>query len=469
MKDIKYMQNNQINGEVFHSIHIDNTVTQKEQVKLSLADGLLAGMLVILGYQYINWMLQLLESQALGIIWVSLIYLGTILVYARHEQIKLTKESYFWIVLFLVISINFGFIHLDLPVMLLQLLFHIWLTLYMTASIIGSLMQEKTSNFFFADLLRIYIIVPLTNFTYVFKGAVKVLKYPFKNWKDSKLRGQALAIVLGAVMSGIALLIIVPQLIVADSSGGFTKSAEKIMRWFSNIYYLDIYLHLETFVLKLLFSLPVTILLGNNILGYLRNKKQVKMTAASTEQLAKSVRVVPSTTVHIVLGVVSICYALFILTQIPYFFSAFLGKLPAGELFYSEYARNGFFELGNVVMFNLLLLLGCNLSSKVSRVDNKILRYLNAILATLTVLLVVTAMSKMGLYIATFGLTVLRVLVCASLVFLFITWTAVLMMQFKELIIMQWIVYSGAIILTIVCTMQIEKFVAWFNLLYGFR
>lgn len=120
------------------------------------------------------------------------------------------------------------------------------------------------------------------------------------------------------------------------------------------------------------------------------------------------------------LGVISLVYLLYLLSQGAYFFSAFRGILPQGFTS-ADYARRGFFEMAWIVALNLLIV-GCVTALTRREAGEKLpkapkLLCLFVCLFSLT--LIATAFSKMALYMGSFGLTRLRVLTS-----LFMLWLA---------------------------------------------
>ena len=99
----------------------------------------------------------------------------------------------------------------------------------------------------------------------------------------------------------------------------------------------------------------------------------------------------------------------FFISQWDYYTLAFYGVLPDGYS-YAEYAREGFFQLCAVSTVNLLMMLGCTwfirLHGKISRIILKVITIANSVCS---LILILTAASKMYLYILEYGLTPLRV------------------------------------------------------------
>ena len=70
------------------------------------------------------------------------------------------------------------------------------------------------------------------------------------------------------------------------------------------------------------------------------------------------------------LSAISACYVLYLFSQLAYFFSAFSGFLPEGEVNYADYARKGFFEMCAISVINLAIVFTAWLLAK--KKDGKI-------------------------------------------------------------------------------------------------
>lgn len=113
------------------------------------------------------------------------------------------------------------------------------------------------------------------------------------------------------------------------------------------------------------------------------------------------------------LGCVCLLYAVYILSQGAYLFSAFGGSLPeAMDISLSSYARRGFFEMSAVAAINLLLIgTGVIFTKRQKEAFPKVFKAICLFLCLFTIVLIFTAMSKMLLYISTMGLTSKRLTV----------------------------------------------------------
>jgi hypothetical protein len=115
---------------------------------------------------------------------------------------------------------------------------------------------------------------------------------------------------------------------------------------------------------------------------------------------------------------VNLVYILFAVIQFSYLFSAANGSLPEG-IAYAEYARRGFAELVFVALLNLgLLLIGLYLIRCTGKMSEWIRKLLLSILVGCTVVMLVSAYSRLYLYEDAYGFTLMRLLVHGFMLFL---------------------------------------------------
>lgn len=127
-------------------------------------------------------------------------------------------------------------------------------------------------------------------------------------------------------------------------------------------------------------------------------------------QSVRSLRFLPAAAGAASAVPVCVLYVIFFFSQASYFLSAFASRLP-GAVSYSEYARQGFFELCLVSVINLGIITAINIFCRYNE-DGKrpvCIKILSCILSVFTLLLIATAVSKMVMYINVYGLTPLRV------------------------------------------------------------
>lgn len=115
---------------------------------------------------------------------------------------------------------------------------------------------------------------------------------------------------------------------------------------------------------------------------------------------------------------VNAVYILFVAIQFSYLFGAADGLLPAGTI-YAEYARRGFAELVLVALINLGLLLGgLHCIRPAGTVGERVRKLLLSLLMGSTIVMLVSAYSRLALYEEAYGFTQTRLLVHGFMIFL---------------------------------------------------
>ncbi|MBR4949500.1 MAG: DUF4173 domain-containing protein [Clostridia bacterium] len=127
-----------------------------------------------------------------------------------------------------------------------------------------------------------------------------------------------------------------------------------------------------------------------------------------------------------VLFMVSISYILYLVLQFEYLFSAISGKLPENFI-YSQYARSGFFELFIIAVINFVLVVFFANTGK-----GKVLKTAVLLVSSITLLLIISSVSKMILYIREYDLTRLRVYTTWFMAVLFIIFVFIIVKMFNE-------------------------------------
>ena len=145
----------------------------------------------------------------------------------------------------------------------------------------------------------------------------------------------------------------------------------------------------------------------------LRNKKE-----KTNEQKEKNkIQIFDFIIVITVTSSLCVVYMMYCLSQLTYFISAFKGILPADYTF-AGYARKGFFECIPLGLINLLLIIVLTLFTKTEENKKKsnLIKGYTYYLVAFTLFLVISALSKMWLYISAYGITIMRVYVAWFLI-----------------------------------------------------
>ncbi len=111
---------------------------------------------------------------------------------------------------------------------------------------------------------------------------------------------------------------------------------------------------------------------------------------------------------------VNLLFAVFTVIQFAFLWTSGLMQLPDGMIF-SQYAREGFFQLLFVTVINFGVILFYLLFSDISALSTSVKNLLRA-LCGFTGVLVVSSFYRMGMYIHAYGLTELRISVLVFLV-----------------------------------------------------
>ena len=106
------------------------------------------------------------------------------------------------------------------------------------------------------------------------------------------------------------------------------------------------------------------------------------------------------------LALVDALFLTFVVLQLPYLFGGAAHVQSAPGLTVAEYARHGFFELLTVAMLVLPLLLGAAALLREERPrDTRTFRWLGGTMLALVAVMMLSALQRMRLYAASFGLT----------------------------------------------------------------
>lgn len=242
------------------------------------------------------------------------------------------------------------------------------------------------------------------------------------------------------------LLVIVLQLLSA-ADPRFMNIIDHLFSWLSQL----ISGNLLTYLIELLVAIPVAAYFYGALWGNSRPNDQIKgwLPKENVDSWLSRLHCAPQVMIYTCLVLFNGVYLLFLALQALRLVEALQMGLPHMTT-YSEFAREGFFELCKVSAINLMLMgvawllatrNGVATNAKAPQVREKTtsshipgaLRILLAVLSLQTILLVVTAMTKMLLYIQAYGLTRLRVYTAWFMVWLLIVFLVLGAVQVLQL------------------------------------
>ena len=404
-------------------------------------DHVFAGLYVILGI--LMWNCLCMENFARGLSMFSILYIITVLAYAGLKKFSITGEKIFWTLILLGISLPYGFYSVfDFGQTLMIFLVAAYWTLVITE---GLLWKGQTSSWILLDGWNGLIALPILNFLCQIRLIFQIFSEKREEKKDWRM------VLLGILISIPALLVIIPILSQADT--GFRSLVDTVLDALGEDFRILIWRGIMGILLG---ALMFGTLYGGVYKRHVKEEECIRF----HEESGRVFRFVPDIAVLTFGIIVSAVYVLFIGLQARYLFSAFFGILPEAYT-YAQYARQGFFELCVIALLNASFLIAMNGCAKTPRRKNRGLLLENGILGALTLLLLATAASKLGMYIVAYGFTVKRCISSVFLIWLFLVFILVLIYQKKNIPLVRWSVFAGAVFFTLLCVLPLEQIIEW--------
>ena len=412
--------------------------------KPDMSDFLFALASFVLGYLFSCWVLS--SMRGWGVAAFTAAYLLTITAYMVKKGVfSGGMATRFWFTITLVAGASYA-IWDNAGFVLVRFMFLFCSAVYYVIVASGNTILGKTGNYLLIDGINAVAVLPFRNFInqYVSFSAIR----------KGNRQGKALPVLLGIMLAFILAVILIPLLRRADS-GGFGVVLDS---------FFDIFRLVDaSVIIYAILAIPVAAYLYGLVSGAAHKKGTDLIKHESTEKAVGALRVMQVSTVYTVLSIVCSIYLVFVLSQMPYFFSAFTGRRPQGWLIYSEYARQGFFELCGVAFINLVILTVSNLTVKKPRKDNLVLKVFNIALSGITLVLIAAAFSKMALYIEVYGLTMPRLLPCVFMVFLAVVYLALIVLQKADFSIVRFALVTGSVMICALCISNPDAIVVRYN------
>lgn len=427
-----------------------NETREKKQIIADNRDKLFSFLYFLVGYGFVfvftseNFWLR---RGYLGS--YTVLYAAAVLSYLFAKGIKPTAESYFWLTVMLAIGIPFRF----WSVMgLFQILVLIFTAAYWTLAASGKLLlNQKTSQWLFFDWWNSIAAIPFSNFSCQF--LILLGKTKKQNQETNKKKeNPVISILIGLAIALPALFIILPLLSRADAA--FENMILNLLHYICE--------HLLLTFIRILLAIPVASYLFGLAYGGISGRNTDQLNRDAIIQTGNRLRKIPDTAIITAIAVICGVYLVFIAIQGDYLFSAFLGVMPEGFI-YSEYARRGFFELCQIGAWNMILLGCAGFFSKTEREKNPGLRIISVCLSILTLLIIATAMSKMGMYINVYGLTINRVLTMVFMIWMALVFVLVILRQKVNIPFVKICVMAGAVMFCLLCVFPLDNWIQKYN------
>lgn len=350
-----------------------------------------------------------------GITVFSLAFCAFALCYFRVKKVQIPKEGWIWLAVYLLSSFCFS-IYTNLILGFVNFWFLLAAGVYWIAVCTSVRIGGKLDRWVVTDILHQTFHVPFGNFACGFRLLEAGLR---KTGKGHGIFG----VLAGAAVSIPVLAIILPCLISAD--GTFEQMAR------------DLSQNLWRYVGELFWYLPVSVLVGCWLFGLVYGCVQKRKTGDLTEEILRKRgeqrHFLPVSVTGTMFIIVILVYVVFFFAQFQSLMVAVVNSAPEGTSF-AEYARRGFFELCFVSAFNLFLLLfSRGFSRYTDGKENPFLKVLHGLLCVETLILIASALTKMGMYISRYGLTQLRFYTSWFMVTLIVVFVVLILSGFRPL------------------------------------
>ncbi|MCL1846701.1 MAG: DUF4173 domain-containing protein [Coriobacteriia bacterium] len=393
----------------------------------TVADLILALALLVIGFLFWDWDLILTLYAGFG---TTVIFLATIAISFAFLQVKGIKQNGRSLLLLAVAvagALPFALNGERFMVNFLLILFEIAACLLWLAYSCRSQLSQRITAVIIGDLFNQFIIVPFANFLRFFSRPFLLLRNGGRNsgpnttstdvTRTKKPWVPLLFAILGLIACIPVFALVISLLSSADD--GFYFFIKDLSGYLER-------LDLAKYTLQLILGIPITAYIFGALIGNTFQRHTAHLSEQGLLQTFHKAHALPKAAIYLPLSLFALLYIVFFITLGNYLFLGLQGQLPVTYT-YAEYARDGFFQLCGVATINLVILaLTWLLAKRSPRSYPLPLRLLSGLLALLTCLLIVTAASKLLLYIQVYSLTPLR---------LYVSWFLLLMLLVFALLV----------------------------------
>jgi len=367
------------------------------------ADALFALVLIAAGFCFWEWGLLFSGARGVGSTLFFLVLIISTFIYLQVRGVRQSGKSFLLLAIALAGALPYT-LYGARDINWLILLFEMGACLLWVAYSCRTQLSTRLTAILPFDLFNQSLIVPFANFGRILTRSLGLLGKS-RIWRP-------LLIGLAGLLIGLPVVAFVLGLL-ALSDIGF----QSLLTTITDALNLE---QIATWVFECILGIPIACYVFGAVFGNAFRLNTTHVKESGLQRLFTAVHAVPSAAFYGLLALLVVIYVSYFVVMGGYLFSALAGALPA-DFTYAEYARQGFFELCTVASVNAFLLGVTWLFSK--RADHQYpgaIRLLSGLIAFATCLLIVTAASKMLLYIGSYGLTQLRVYTLWFMVFLFV-------------------------------------------------
>lgn len=383
-------QNGDLREEAVKNGYAQAADLREPQRKYTTAESVFAVGCMAMGYLFVK--LVLAGRLGVGALVFFAVFMLSAAVFVKKSAGKQSKYSVLYGTLAMVFSANFV-LSSNIFIKALDLLFVMTLIALWAFSINNPAYKGADDHFFFTFFSSI-LVKPFSKFGSCPCAVIRLI--------GKRKGGKNIWYVI------IGLIIALPVTIV---SGVLLASADQFFTDMLETLFSNVGEKLVVNSFQLIMGIPAAFFLFGMMYAAVKNSSADKLNVQSCKNVSRALKIAPPVVMYSSVMPLCIIYVLFFVSQISYFLSAFQNKLPE-EYSMADYARKGFFELFAVAVINLLVIIFINVLCKGRDDDGgrpRFLKFLTGLISVFTLVLIATAVSKMVMYIRTFGLTRLRV------------------------------------------------------------
>ncbi len=362
-----------------------NEVPVEEKNNLSLTDTLFAWISLICAYLFCR-VSPIHDSPAGGFLLIVSLYVITT-VFLAVKGAKFTPMAVIAATSSVVLSL--GLILSDNAMIhFFSYTYALVTYLYYVYASFGNSLKKGFCDLIAIDYFKALFVLPFVRFSALFTAVF-----------TGKKGGKTLRRLLVGIGIAIIPTAIIFSLLSYDSS--FNKLIEKMF----DFEFSDVWSHLVSITL----AFPLSAVGYGLFISASENSMKDKITAEGCRDASEKVRFAPVLTMSVATLPILAVYVIFFISQWKYYISGFTGVLPKGFV-YSEYAREGFFQLCTVSVINLVIIaLLSSFSKRNTKVKSVVIKIIAILYSTASLVLIATAIAKLSMYIGIYGLTPKRV------------------------------------------------------------
>lgn len=381
----------------------------KEPDNFSRLDFIFAVISVVLGVSFSKFVLFNLSGFFTTAFFIAMLVCAYVFIRKKGFEISVGKKA-FWAVLF-IFTLPFS-ITANNFIKTLDVIFLIICGVYWVFSTCRKIPFSKAA---FANSFIAIFEVPFSKF-----GACP--KALFKRNSKSGTKNLLFAII--GIICAVPFTFFIGSLLM-EADENMAKMLNGIYEAFAENIFTNIFIFL--------IGIPISMYLFGMLYANAKIDNSIK--AVSDESFTnglKNSKLIPNAFTFAFVTPVCVLYALYFAIQIKYFVSAFMNILPE-NFTYANYARQGFFELFVIAVVNALVILTMNIFSKSSKGEKNIgVKIYTVIFCVFTLVLIASALSKMVMYMNTYGLTSMRLYTSWFMVLLALFFVAAIIKQFAS-------------------------------------